>query len=111
MTTNLQLAQDLCADHPSRSITVDGSNRLYSVDWLVLVLLPLNLDTVSLHLVLMPSKCHVSLIRSNDSGARDATIVVKVLLDNVAVLLQDAVCVRVSGKVVDREEDVIIDGE
>lgn len=50
---------------------------------------------------------HILRICTNDLLAMDSTMVVQVLVDYAAVLVEDPVCVRVPAVIVDGVEDVV----
>ena len=104
---SLKLTQNLRPLHLPTAIKEHRSNSLHAMNRLVLVLLAQH----TIDSLLVTRERHVLEVAAHDARARDATVVVEVLLDDVAVLREDAVGVAVAGEVVDGEEDVVFELE
>lgn len=75
--------------------------------WRVDVLKHPSRQTIDSCALVVSSESHVLRIGTNDLLTMNITIVVQVLVNYAAVLLEDSVRVRVSTIVVDRVEDVV----
>lgn len=111
-TSTPRLSNQLCAHNLARRLALEDSTDGHKTHvGLVHVLLLPHLLALVLHSLVEPVEPHVLQVVSHNLGAGNATVVVERLVHKVAILCENAVCVRVAAVIVDGVKNVVCELE